>query len=376
LVYKQFWIISTLKAEVTIKYSHRISRLRERLTSSRVDGILISGLSNVRYFSGFTGYYGAILLTHYQAVLLTDYTHYAQALQEISHLKVRCLTAGLMQEIAQLAMRMRVKALGFDPEVISYGDYRWIKRINSKLKMISLPGIFWRMREVKDRDELKKIATCAKLADTAFENILSSIKPGVTERYIARQLDMEMRELGADFGAFDTIVLSGKRTMFPHARPSDNKLEKNDLVLIDFGATVDGYCSDCTRTLIVGHANTRQNKIYQLVLGAFDAALSSVCPGVRAKVLDQHGRDVIERAGYGSFFQFPIGHGVGLDVHEAPVLDRENTRILEAGMVFSLEPGVYIPDWGGIRIEELVQVTTSGANILTGSARSQLLELN
>jgi len=338
-----------------------------------IDGFLISGLSNVKYFSGFDGFHGAILITQHHKILFTDFTHYTQACENITDFSVRCLTAPLMTEIGHLTMRMGLSRVAFDPLNISYSDFHQLSKGHSKLELIPLQNTISRMRELKSREEIQTIKRSATICDKAVENILKNIKVGNRENLIASQLDSEIRHLNADYPAFETQVLSGLRTCLPHGRTSDKKIDIGELVIIDFGARCRGYHSDCTRTIVIGKVSTRQTRIYKVVLDSLKMALSKVKPGVRCKVIDKIGREVINSAGYEPFFQHSFGHGVGLDVHEAPVIDQSNDRILESGMVFTLEPGIYIPGWGGIRIEELVQVTKNGYQILTKFNRESLM---
>ncbi|MBN1356337.1 aminopeptidase P family protein [bacterium] len=352
-----------------IKYKTRTEKLRSQFTDLGIDGYLVTGLSNIRYLSGFDGYHGAVLLTRHHSLLLTDFTHFARAAEMIRHLKVRCLKCPLIEEIGQLTLRMKLDRLGFDPEFLSYAEYRNIKRIHHRLKLKPIPGFLKRAREIKDQEEIQVIRTSCNIAHRAFRSTLDLIRPGVSEKRIAAHLEQRMIEMGADRPAFNTIVLSGKRSVYPHIGPSENRIERHDTVIVDFGAKLNGYCSDCTRVLFPGRGGARQKNIYRIVLDALETALSVIKPGIRLGGVDRAGRDVIDRAGYGSFFMFPIGHGVGLDIHEAPIVDGTNDRIVEAGMVFSVEPGIYIPDWGGIRLEELVLVTPSGMEILTETDR-------
>jgi Xaa-Pro aminopeptidase len=361
---------------VTTHFRNRIDKLKEELAGSLLDGFLITGLSNVRYFSGFDGFFGALLITHYHSILLTDFTHYQAALESIPALRVRCLTTPLMCEIGQLTLRMSIKRLGFDPRLLTYNEYRELKRQHSKLKLISKPEVISRQRSVKSIDEVKLLRQSAETAVQSFQSIIQNIRPGRSEKSIAIDLDMEIRKGSADGCAFNTIVLSGKRTQYPHARPSLQKVQKGDLILIDFGAQFRGYHSDCTRMLVIGKPSTRQKELHKVVFSALEAALETVKPGNRFKKVDYAAREVINRAGYGSFFQHALGHGTGLDLHEDPIIDNTNERMIEPNMVMTLEPGIFIPEWGGIRIEEMVRVTEGGPELLTNLERSKLFEIN
>ncbi|MBN1551978.1 aminopeptidase P family protein [bacterium] len=274
-----------------------------------------------------------------------------------------------------MTLRMGIRGLGVNPETLSYYDYCCLKQDHSKMTIQSLPGIVSRLRETKDLDEIQCIRTASGIAVNAFRKCLPLIRSDHSEQDIANLLDNTLRSEGADYPAFETMVLSGMRSAYPHAVPTRRKLKKNELVIVDFGAKVAGYHCDVTRMLIIGNATSKQRKIYSIVYDAMCRAMEKMKPGVRAKQLDRIARKYIENAGVEGVFSHPFGHGIGLSIHERPIVDPESDRILEAGMVISFEPGIYLPGWAGIRIEDTILVTDQGPEVLTNLEKDRIFEI-
>jgi Xaa-Pro aminopeptidase len=227
---------------------------------------------------------------------------------------------------------------------------------------------------IKDAEEIARIRKAVRIAEKAFSDVLKLVKPGISEKDIALDIEFKMRALGAENAAFDTIVASGQRSSMPHGRASDKKLRKGDFVTVDFGCLYHGYASDITRTVVLGKASEKQKSIYNIVLSAQKAACKAVKPGLACARLDGVARDMIMKAGYGDYFGHGLGHGIGTIVHDKPVLNPQSNDVLEPGMVVTIEPGIYIPNWGGVRIEDDVLVTANGGQVLSRLPKD-LLEL-
>lgn len=352
----------------------RLSRIRDAMAQAGLLAMLVTGRENCSYLSGFTGSAGSLLITADQAWLLTDFRYIEQATAQapgFQIVKIKTLVDG----IKGCLDGRTVGRLGFEAHLVTYKQHQeWQKGLPS-LEWVPTEGLVEQVRAVKSDEELAVISRAVQIADDAFSYILTRLKPGVTERQIAWELEVFMREHGAAKLAFDSIVASGPRGALPHARPSDAGIETGDLVVLDFGAVVDGYHSDMTRTVCLGKADARQREIYDLVLLAQQTGLRAVRPGRSGHDVDAEARNVIAQAGYGDQFGHGLGHGIGVEIHEGrPRLAPENLVLLEVGMVCSVEPGIYIPGWGGIRIEDLVVVTADGCRVLSQSTK-ELIEL-
>ncbi len=358
-----------------LRFRNRIKKIASWVKAHDVDAILVLGKSNIKYFAGIDCTYGAIIISGRESVLLTDVTHFLLAESAVNFLKIVCLRRSLWLEIGSTCFEMNINKLAFDPDDVSYLGYWQIKRAYRKLKLVGAPGVLLNMRKVKSRSEITRIKQSCAIGDAAFKKLISTVRPGMTERDLAAELDYQIRNCGGDRSAFDTIVLSGIRTQFAHAMPSAHRIKFGECVLIDFGVVFNGYHSDCTRILRVGSATGRQKRIYKVVLDALEGAMHAVKPGVKCYVPAAIASDIIESAGLGPYFQYSIGHGVGLDLHEYPVISKANTALFEPGMVFTLEPGVFIPGWGGIRIEDMIRVTDLSFEILTNLERKAMFEV-
>jgi len=343
---------------------NRIAAARAYLEQFAVDAILFSDLCDIRYLCGFTGSEGTMLLSSSGASFLTDSRYTSQASREVSG----CAVVEFREKIAAIASlvgEMQVHALGFQPDSLNVATFNALQRSMPDVKLVPLGPETSMLRAVKDDAEISRLARTAEIASGAFHAILPSIRSGAVERDIALQLEFAMRTAGADDKSFDIIVASGERGALPHGRAGSRALGPGDLVTIDFGAVLDGYHSDETVTVAVGEPDPRLREVYRIVKDAHDLAIAAVRPGVLLKELDAVARDFIARQGYGEFFGHGLGHGVGLDVHEKPVVSFRSEGIVLEGMVFTIEPGIYLPGLGGVRIEDTVCVTSNGCKLLT-----------
>ena len=352
----------------------RIDKLRLFMTEHALDGMLVMKPENRRYFSGFTGSAGALLVSAQEARLITDFRYVVQAEQEASGCEIIRHTGTLLDEVHQSANSLKLKTVGFEADYVTYDLYQTIQ---SKLPTLQLAGHkLDGLRMVKDNSELTALTQAVKIADQAFTSILPYIKPGRTENEIAMELEYTMKRLGATKAAFDIIVASGIRSALPHGRPTDKIIQSGDFVTMDFGAVYNGYHSDITRTVVIGKASEKQRTIYDLVLRAQLAGITAVKPAKSGSEVDKVARQIIAEAGYGNYFGHGLGHGIGLVIHEDPRLSptAPSDLKLQPGMTITVEPGVYLPDWGGVRIEDSVVVTAAGCDVLTSSSK-QLIEI-
>jgi Xaa-Pro aminopeptidase len=347
----------------------RADRLSSLLPGAEVDLLLITDLVNVRYLTGYTGSNGLALIGPDTRLFVTDFRYVEQAAEEVDPAFERRrarqeLTEGLEEVLPSGSLR-----IGFEEAHVSVREHRRLRgELPERIELIPVEGLVERLRAVKDADEVARIHEAAKLADAAFTELISGGLSGRTERELAFELGMAMHRQGADGPSFDIIVAAGPHGALPHATPRDAPVGADQLVVIDWGAQLDGYCSDCTRTVWTGSSEpgAEEREIYDLVLRAQLAGLEAIRAGASTRAVDASARELIEAAGHGEHFGHGLGHGVGLDIHEAPRLSPRADGVLAAGNVVTDEPGVYLPERFGVRIEDLVVVTGDGCEILTG----------
>ena len=326
--------------------------------------MVVTALPNIRYLSGFSGSNGALLITGDRSLLFTDPRYQIQASAE-TDCELKIAKGPLTKELLKWARRLRIKSLAFEQNRISFEDFGHLKRGAQGIRLKPLSGIVEKLRAVKSAAEIAAIKGSVQLNSTALEQALRHFRPSMTERDLAAEISYRMRRLGADREAFETIVASGERSALPHAQPTSRPIQLNQLLLIDMGATVAGYASDMTRTLAVGKPTAEARRMYRAVLEGQLAAIDAVRPGVSCTSVDRAARDVLRDHRLDSLFIHSTGHGLGLEIHEAPRLGRKERTKLEAGMALTIEPGVYVEGLAGIRIEDTVVVTSSGCEVLT-----------
>ncbi len=345
----------------------RIRRLRAVLASRGIDAYLVCQRENVRYLTGFSGSSGCVLIGAGRPVLLTDFRYQTQAAKEAPHARLVIQRKDLASAIGEVAADLGIANLWYDEASTTVERLRLLRK--QGLRMKSAKDAVADLRIKKDAGELRSIRKAIRRAEESFRELLGSVKAGITERELGLRLEWLMRERGARKSAFDTIVASGPNGAMPHASVSNRKIRSGDLVTIDFGAEADGYYCDITRTVCVGTPTPRQRMIHELVQRAQQAAISTIRKGVACSAVDRAARDVIERSGMGKRFGHATGHGIGLMVHEAPSVSTSSKARVEPGMIFTVEPGVYLPGWGGVRIEDMVYVSPTGVKVLTGLPR-------
>jgi len=344
----------------------RVERVRELLAEPGLDALIVSSPANLRYVSGFTGTSGvAIVLAEGQSRFLTDFRYKEQARLEVAADFDREIIAG--EPFDALATALPAGRLGFDDATMSVAQRaRLGADAGPGVELVAAGGLIERLRAVKDAEESERISAAAALVDGVYEWLCERGFAGRKERDVAVELEHEMRLRGASRPSFDSIVASGPHAALPHAQPRDVAIARGTLVIVDIGAIVDGYCSDCTRTFAVGEPTSQAREIYALVLSAQVAGLKALAPGLSGVAVDAKAREVIVEAGYGEYFGHGLGHGVGLEIHEAPRLARHAPDDpLRAGNVVTVEPGVYLPGELGVRIEDLTVLTPDGCRRLS-----------
>jgi Xaa-Pro aminopeptidase len=343
----------------------RLAKLRAWMAEESLDALVVSKSANLRYLTGFSG--EGLLVVDDSAVICTDSRFSVQAAEEAP--EAECL-AGRDGHLVGAAERLTAKAArraGFEAEALTYAGFETLKEKAPEVELVPSRKVIENQRAVKDPAELELIEAAAAIADRAFEAVRPRIQPGMTEREAALELERHMILGGGERPSFPTIVAGGPNGAKPHATPGERPLQEGDLVVVDWGVQARGYCSDCTRTLMLGELDDRQREVYDAVHAAQLAALGAVAPGVPAREVDTAARDLLGERGLAEHFGHGVGHGVGLEVHELPTVGHRSQDDLELGMVITIEPGVYIEGWGGVRLEELVLVTERGARVLTGA---------
>jgi Xaa-Pro aminopeptidase len=350
---------------------NRRSRLKQFFKEYSLKAILFSDLRNIRYLCGFSGSEGALLISQDHAWFLCDSRYTAQAAEEVKGAEVRECAPIRIDTVAALAQEFGLDRIGFESAHTTVSAFRRMSEKLAGIELIEIGSNLDEIRICKDGVEIELLRSVATLSSQALTALLAEIRPGVREIDIAMALEFEMRRRGADGKAFDFIVASGERGAMPHGRASDKIIKSGELVTIDFGALKDGYHSDETVTVACGNPDIRALEIHAVVKTAHDLAIEAVRPGISCKDLDEVARSYIRDKGYGDYFGHGLGHGVGLEIHEMPSLSPRSTAVLEKGMVITIEPGIYIPGFGGVRIEDTVLVTSDGCSVLT-SADKQL----
>ena len=352
-----------------------IQRIQAILKEKETDAIITSDGYNMRYVSGFAGATGYMYISRKRAVIITDSRYTIAAKEEAPDFDVLEISVkrGYKTILSELVKEDKVKKIGFENKSASYSEYKMFFELG-KIKLTELDDELSNLRRIKREDEIERIAKAEHIGDVAFSKILKYIKPGLTELQVAAMLEFYMKEEGAEGLSFDTIVASGINSSKPHAVPGRKVIEEGDLVTMDFGCIYEGYCSDMTRTVVMGKANDKQREIYDTVLQAQLLALKEIREGVACADVDKVARDYISSKGYGECFGHGLGHSVGLYIHESPSLSTASKDTLAVGMLETVEPGIYVEGFGGVRIEDLVVVTPDGYRNLTASPK-ELIEL-
>ncbi len=353
---------SKIQSSVT-PYTSRLHKVRESFKRKGIDGFLVTDIHNVRYLTGFSGSSAFLLITKKENIFVTDFRYKEQAEKEVHGWDFFTQKEGAIKVIKNLSRKIGVNKLGFE-STVSYDVFTKLSRdINLKAVKSLIEGL----REMKDIHETGSIREAIRRAESAFLEVKPYIRRGMRERSFALRLEERLKKNGCRQLPFDVIVASGSNSSMPHAKPTERKFTAGDLIIIDWGGECDGYFSDMTRTLLIDNGDniSQKKEIYQIVLAANRRTTKLVAPGTDSQQIDGSARNFIKNSGYGDFFEHGTGHGVGLQVHELPRITRKGKEILKENMVFTVEPGIYLPGVGGVRIEDMVLVTGVGSEVLT-----------
>ncbi len=334
---------------------NRTDKLRSYLADN--EGVILSGYANIFYYSGFTSEDALVFITKTRQILVTDSRYTIQARVEAKDFEIRDISEG----VEKIASMLDVDVLGFEEGTVTVKELARYQKFGKKL--VPMQDKISGLRRVKDKYEIEKIRQAEALGDAAFSYFLENFEGGMTERDVALMLEFYMRSHGASRTSFETIVASGMRSSMPHGVATDKVIGIGELVTLDFGCVLDGYCSDMTRTVLIGKCSERQREVYEIVLAAQKAAIATIEPGKKCSEIDGVARKIIADSGYGSNFGHSLGHSVGIEIHERPVFAPKTDEIIEVGNVITVEPGIYIEGWGGVRIEDVIAVGESACNL-------------
>ncbi|NLJ83408.1 MAG: aminopeptidase P family protein [Halanaerobiaceae bacterium] len=350
----------------------RIKKVYELMEKEGLEALLIDSPENRQYLTGFTGTAGRVLFTGKGAYFITDFRYVEQAKEQTEGYEIVEISSNFEQGLNELLQKDGVKMLGFESRAISHEQFlRYVEVLEVELQRTT--DLIEGLRVIKEQEEIEKIRKAVEITDAAFAHILDFIKPGVTEREIALELEFYQKRMGGEKNAFDFIVASGQRSALPHGVASEKVIEKGDFVTLDFGVFYQGYCSDLTRTVVVGEPDEKQREVYELVLKAQLAVIENVKAGMSCKEVDEIARGIIGDAGYRENFGHGLGHGIGLEIHEGPRVSFTSETILQTGMVMTNEPGIYIPGWGGVRIEDDLLITEEGCEVLNKAPKELII---
>ena len=351
----------------------RIQQLREKIQERKLDALLVSQAENRRYLSRLSTSAGSLIISPEKALFATDFRYAEQASIECPDFEVVQIKGEISEWLPGLLSELNTEKLGFEAGAITFATHTKLSQAldhdKKEFQLLPTEGLVESLRAVKDEDELAHLSRAAEIADSAIEYIKSRIQPGMTEKDTAWEVERFLRENGSEELPFHVIVASGPNSAFPHATPTGRCIQAGEPITIDLGARIGGYCSDLTRTLCLGSQDPTFTKIYDLVLGAQLTALATLNPGMKGEQADTLARTVIDQAGYQDSFGHGLGHGVGLAPHESPRLGHKSEDILSDNMVFTIEPGIYLPGWGGVRIEDMVMLEHGQAKVITKSEK-------
>jgi Xaa-Pro aminopeptidase len=355
------------------RFRERRERLRPTLRSGDAEGVAVVSPTNVRYLTGFTGESSILLVGRERDVILSDGRFTTQLAQECPDLEARIRPTGveMAAELGRVVVGLGWRHLAFEASACSVAEYQGLRDAMPIVELLPVKGWVDSLRRVKDAGEIEEIRAAIRCAEKAFTMVRAGLRAEDSEKDVADAIDASMRRCGASAASFPTIVAVGVRAALPHARPTGSaRIGDGELVLLDWGASGEPYKSDLTRVLLTGKVTPKFETIYRTVLAAQQRAISAIRPGAKAHDIDAEARSAIEEAGFGGFFDHGLGHGIGMEIHEAPRVRKGSPDILEVGNVITVEPGIYLPDWGGVRIEDDVLVTADGSEVLSRIPKS------
>lgn len=349
----------------------KLTKIHKVLDKYQLDALVILSDYNRRYLSDFTGTSGALLITRNYQKLITDFRYIDQATKQANHFEIIKRSGGLIEELISLINHDHLKQVGFEGHLVSYDTFQLLNQSNANF--ISIGETIEDLRQIKTTDEIDKIKIAAKIVDDTYNYILKTAKAGMTEKELKAKLESKMLELGADGPSFDTIVASGHRGALPHGVASDKVIEKGDMITLDFGAYYQGYCSDITRTFAIGEPDAKMREIYDIVLKSQIKAINEIKPGMSVSEADALSRGYIESNGYGAEFGHSLGHGIGLDIHEGPLLSKNAKGTIQVNNCVTIEPGIYVEGLGGVRIEDDILITENGCEVFTKCTKDLII---
>ncbi|HHT7223466.1 M24 family metallopeptidase [Bacillus thuringiensis] len=350
----------------------RITNIQKQLHNYGIDGLLITKKENRQYATNFTGSAGVVLIAAHKAIFITDFRYVDQAKTEIKAAEIIMHKGNLEEEVANQVSKLNIQKLGIEDNNMTLQQFKKLQKY-IHTEMVPVCEIIEDIRLIKDTSEIETMKIAATIADEAFHHIVTFLKPGISETDVRDELEFFMRKKGATSSSFQIIVASGVRSSLPHGVASNKIIERGDIVTLDFGALYDGYCSDITRTVAIGEPSEKFQKIYNVVREALKRGTEAIKPGETAKSIDDITRNYITEHGYGQYFGHSTGHGLGLEIHEPLRLSQESKATLQEGMVVTVEPGIYIPNWGGCRIEDDIVITKDGYDVITKSNRELII---
>ncbi|AHA73377.1 MULTISPECIES: M24 family metallopeptidase [Bacillus cereus group] len=350
----------------------RITNIQKQLHNYGIDGLLITKKENRQYATNFTGSAGVVLIAAHKAIFITDFRYVDQAKTEIKAAEIIMHKGNLEEEVANQVSKLNIQKLGIEDNNMTLQQFKKLQKY-IHTEMVPVCEIIEDIRLIKDTSEIETMKIAATIADEAFHHIVTFLKPGISETDVRDELEFFMRKKGATSSSFQIIVASGVRSSLPHGVASNKIIKRGDIVTLDFGALYDGYCSDITRTVAIGEPSEEFQKIYNVVREALKRGTEAIKPGETAKSIDDITRNYITEHGYGQYFGHSTGHGLGLEIHEPLRLSQESKATLQEGMVVTVEPGIYIPNWGGCRIEDDIVITKDGYDVITKSNRELII---
>lgn len=350
--------------------TERVNAVRTNMKKHNIDALIITNLENIRYVTGFTGSTAIGVITKDRAVILVDSRYILQAKKECSGVEAVLFSGDWIETVAPIIAESKAERVGFEQDYVTISLHKKMRKAVSKpAKLVGVSRTVEEIRIVKDADEIQTIKRAAAITDECFSHLLEFIKPGMTERDVALEIYLYFYNQDANL-AFGSIVAAGENAAFPHHKTGNDTIKKGQMLKLDFGAMVDGYNADLTRTIFVGNPpDAKQKEIYQIVLDAQMKAIDAIKPGKKGKQIDAVARKYIESKGYGEYFGHGLGHSLGIGVHDGPGFAPTSETVLEPGMVMTVEPGIYIEGWGGVRIEDDILVTEDGCEVLTKSRK-------
>lgn len=353
---------------------NNINKLLEYMNKNDIEAFFINSYENRRYFSGFTGSNGYLIITNNTFKLITDQRYTEQAEIEAKDYNIYTHKIDPFITIKEQLTNLNIKTIGYESKRINDYLLRKLKSLYDEIEWIPTEDVGISIRAVKNEDEITNIKKAVEIADKSFEQLVKAIRPGITENDVMIELEYLMRKNGSQAPAFNTIVASGKRSSLPHGFPTNKKINKGEVVVIDFGANYNGYMSDITRTIWIGEPEKRIKEIFDIVLESQEEAIKSITKGKKCLEIDKAHRDVFIKYDLEKYSLRGLGHGVGLEIHEYPRVVMNNEEIIKENMVFTVEPGIYIPDVGGDRTEDIVLVTNNGCKVLTKSPKKIVID--